>query len=124
MAAWANLIMTRILRAAALSLMLLPLAGVVQERALAQEPVRKVARPNPENGAMLAKRWCASCHIVAKDQTKAIDGVPPFATLAARGDLSGEQLAFVLLNPHPAMPAMTLTRNEARDLSAYIAAQK
>jgi mono/diheme cytochrome c family protein len=116
--------MTRILRVAALSLFLLPLAGVVQERALAQEPVRKVARPNPENGAMLAKRWCASCHIVAKDQTKGVDGVPSFAAIARRATFDGDRLAFLMLDPHPAMPIMTLTRNEARDLAAYIGAQK
>ena len=110
--------MKRILIAAILSLSLLPLA------AIAQEPERKIPRANPQNGAVLAQRWCASCHIVSKDQTKAIDGVPSFAAIAQRGDLSGERLAFVLLNPHPAMPAMTLARNEARDIAAYIATQK
>lgn len=110
--------MKRILFPAILSLSLLPLA------AAAQEPQRKVPRSDPQNGAMLAQRWCASCHLVAKDQSKGVDGVPSFAAIAQRGDLSGEQLAFVLLNPHPVMPAVTLTRNEARDLAAYIAAQK
>jgi mono/diheme cytochrome c family protein len=108
--------MKRILLPALLSL--LPLA------ATAQEPERKVPRADPQNGAMLAQRWCASCHIVSKQQTKAVDGVPSFAAIAQRGDLGGEQLAFTLLNPHPAMPTMTLTRNEARDLAAYIATQK
>jgi mono/diheme cytochrome c family protein len=92
--------------------------------ATAQEPQRKVPRADPQNGLALAQRWCASCHIVAKDQTRAVDGVPSFAAIAGRGPLSGEQLAFVLLDPHPAMPAMTLTRNEARDLAAYIAGQR
>ena len=86
--------MKRILIAATLSL--LPLA------AIAQEPERKVVRADPQNGAVLAQRWCGTCHIVAKDQTRAIDGVPSFAAIAQRGDLSGEQLAFMLLNPHPA----------------------
>jgi mono/diheme cytochrome c family protein len=116
--------MNRILRIAALSLILLPLAGVAQERTMAQEPERKVARADPQNGAVLAQRWCASCHIVSKDQTRGTDGVPSFATIAKRSDFSGEQLAFFLLNPHPVMPNMTLTRNEARDLAAYIGAQK
>jgi mono/diheme cytochrome c family protein len=110
--------MKRILRTAALSLLLLPLA------ALAQEPERKIPRADPQNGAALAKRWCASCHVVSKDQTRGTDGVPSFAAIAARTDFSGEQLAFFLLNPHPVMPNMTLTRNEARDLAAYIAAQR
>lgn len=110
--------MNRILIAATLSLMLLPLA------AMAQEPERKIPRADPQNGAVLAQRWCAACHIVSKDQTKGTDGVPSFAAIAARGNLSGEQLAFVLLNPHPVMPTMTLTRNEARDLAAYIGTQR
>jgi mono/diheme cytochrome c family protein len=110
--------MKRILRAAALSLVLLPVA------ATAQEPDRKIPRADPRNGAVLAQRWCTSCHIVSKEQTKAIDGVPSFTAIAQRGDVSGERLAFILLDPHPAMPAMTLTRNEARDLAAYIATQK
>lgn len=106
----------------ATTLVLLPLA--MTQKAPAQEPERKVARADPQNGAVLAQRWCAACHIVSKDQTRGTDGVPSFAAIAARSDFSGEQLAFFLLNPHPVMPNMTLTRNEARDLAAYIAAQK
>ncbi|MFN3348767.1 c-type cytochrome [Pseudorhodoplanes sp.] len=104
--------------AAALSLLVLPLA------AMAQDAERKNPRPDPQKGAELAKRWCASCHLVAKDQTKAVDGIPSFAAIAQRGNIGAGRLAFLLLNPHPAMPAMTLTRNEARDLAAYIATQK
>jgi mono/diheme cytochrome c family protein len=106
---------TRLLTA---MLLLVPFA------ATAQEPERKIERANPENGAILAQRWCGTCHIVSKDQTKAIDGVPSFAAIAQQSDLSGEQLAFTLLNPHPVMPNMTLSRNEARDIAAYIATQK
>lgn len=115
--------MKTILRAAAVSLLLLPLAAKTQN-VLAQEPERKVARADPQNGGVLAQRWCASCHIVSKDQTRGTDGVPSFSAIANRSDFSGEQLAFFLLNPHPVMPNMTLTRNEARDLAAYIAGQK
>ncbi|MGV3633457.1 MAG: c-type cytochrome [Pseudorhodoplanes sp.] len=113
--------MKRILIAA--TLLLLPLTTVTQH-VQAQEPERKVARADPQNGGVLAQRWCAACHIVSKDQTKGTDGVPSFSTIANRSDFSGEQLAFFLLNPHPVMPSMTLTRNEARDLAAYIGAQK
>lgn len=110
--------MKRILIPAALSLLLLPLA------AAAQEPERKVARADPQNGGALAKRWCAPCHIVSKDQTRGIDGVPSFAAIAGSATFNGERLAFFLLDPHPVMPNMTLTRNEARDLAAYIATQR
>jgi mono/diheme cytochrome c family protein len=110
--------MKRILFPVLLALSLLPLA------AAAQEPQRKVPRADPQNGAMLAQRWCASCHLVSKDQSKAVDGVPSFAAIASRTSFDGERLAFFLLDPHPVMPNMTLTRNEARDLAAYIATQK
>jgi mono/diheme cytochrome c family protein len=112
--------MKRILIAA--TLVLLPPA--MTQGVLAQEPERKVARADPRNGGVLAQRWCSACHIVSKDQTKGTDGVPSFAAIANRSDFSGEQLAFFLLNPHPVMPNMTLTRNEARDLAAYIATQR
>jgi mono/diheme cytochrome c family protein len=106
----------------ATTLVLLPLA--MTQKAPAQEPEQKVRRADPQNGGVLAQRWCAACHIVSKDQTRGTDGVPSFAAIAGRATFSGEQLAFFLLNPHPVMPNMTLTRNEARDLAAYIAGQK
>jgi mono/diheme cytochrome c family protein len=108
-------LVTRLLSA---MLLLLPLAAV------AQEPERKVERPNPENGAMLAQRWCATCHVVAKGQTSATDSTRSFAAIAQSPDFNVERLAFFLLDPHPVMPNMTLSRNEARDIAAYIGTQK
>ena len=111
--------MKRILRAAALALLLLPLAAMTQ-KVLAQEPQRKIPRADPQNGSVLAKRWCASCHVVSKDQTRGTDGVPSFAAIARDPAFNGERIAFFLLDPHPVMPNMTLTRNEARDLAAAV----
>lgn len=74
-----------------------------------------------DNGLRLAERWCASCHIVSTTQSKGGDGVPSFASIAQRADFSVERLAFFLLDPHPIMPSMSLTRNEAQDIAAYIA---
>jgi len=34
------------------------------------------------HGEQLARRWCASCHIVADDQTVGADSVPTFAAIA------------------------------------------
>jgi hypothetical protein len=62
--------------------------------------------------------------VVSKDQSKAIDGTRSFAAIAQAPDFNPERLAFFLLDPHPVMPNMTLSRNEARDLAAYIATQK
>ena len=73
------------------------------------------------HGADLAKRWCASCHVVANGQTQASADVPSFVSVARRPDFSPERLAFFLLDPHPKMPNFPLSRTEAGDIAAYIA---
>jgi mono/diheme cytochrome c family protein len=75
---------------------------------------------NVGRGEEIARRWCASCHVVAADQRQATSEAPPFATIARRPDLDANRLAFFLLEPHPKMPNMSLTRSEAADLAAYI----
>jgi len=37
---------------------------------------------DPQHGLILAKRWCATCHVVSADQQRASTDVPPFATIA------------------------------------------
>jgi mono/diheme cytochrome c family protein len=76
-----------------------------------------------ENGMQIARRWCASCHVVASNQRTASEA-PPFAAIAKSPDFDASKVAFFLLNPHPKMPDMSLTRNEAADLAAYIASLK
>jgi len=76
------------------------------------------------HGKELAQRWCASCHLVAPDQAQASADAAPFATVAKRPGFDAAQLAFFLLDPHPKMPNMSLTRDEAGDLAAYIASLK
>jgi mono/diheme cytochrome c family protein len=72
------------------------------------------------HGADLAKRWCASCHVVTSEQKRASADVPPFTAIAHRADFSAEKLAFFLLDPHPKMPNFPLSRTEASDIAAYI----
>ena len=76
------------------------------------------------NGKRLAERWCAGCHLVSSSQTKASDQVPPFATIAKMPDFSAAKIALFLLDPHPKMPNMSLSRTEAADIAAYIATLK
>jgi len=76
------------------------------------------------NGSRLAQRWCASCHLVSASQSEVIDNSPSFASIAQKGDFNAEKLAFFLLEPHPKMPNMSLSRKEADDLAAYIAEQR
>jgi len=76
-----------------------------------------------DHGETLAKRWCAACHIVAPDQTHGQDNVPPFATIAKIPGFDAKVIARFLMDPHPKMPDMQLSRGEADDLAAYIVLQ-
>ncbi|MGY8706393.1 cytochrome c [Bradyrhizobium sp. 18BD] len=79
-----------------------------------------VLAADADHGADLAKRWCASCHVVANGQAQASADVPSFASVARRPDFSPERLSFFLLDPHPKMPNFPLSRTEADDIAAYI----
>jgi mono/diheme cytochrome c family protein len=73
-----------------------------------------------EHGAELAKRWCATCHLVESGQKQASADVLSFEAIATKSDFTPEKVAFFLLDPHPKMPNFPLSRNEAADLAAYI----
>jgi mono/diheme cytochrome c family protein len=70
-------------------------------------------------GEVIAKRWCAACHLVAPDQTRANSDAPSFASVAHKIKSSKALTAF-LTDPHPKMPDMNLTRSEIADIVAYI----
>ena len=71
-------------------------------------------------GEKLARRWCASCHVVAEDQTHGADNVPTFAAIAKIPGFDAGKIARFLRDPHPKMPDMQLSNPEAADLAAYI----
>ena len=73
-----------------------------------------------DNGKRLAQRWCQACHVVTEGPRASTDGAPPFATIAARTGFDAAKITAFLLDPHPKMPSMSLTRIEAGDLAAYI----
>jgi mono/diheme cytochrome c family protein len=75
-------------------------------------------------GETIAKRWCATCHVVSSLQTQGTSQAPPFSAIASEPGFNERALAYFLLAPHPRMPDMSLTRSEAADLAAYIARQK
>jgi len=54
----------------------------------------------------------------------ATDQAPPFATIAKIPDFDAGKIALFLLDPHPKMPNMALSRSEAADIAAYIATLK
>jgi mono/diheme cytochrome c family protein len=79
-----------------------------------------LAQSNADSGRAIAERWCSSCHLVSPDQTSAVADVPAFMSIAQRSDTELDALEGFLVNPHPPMPDMSLTRNEIRDLLDYI----
>lgn len=91
---------------------LLTLAGAL---ALAVPALAGDAR----QGGVIAKRWCASCHVVAKDQTSANADAPSFFDIAQRRT-DKKQIANFLVDPHPPMPDMHLSRKEIDDITTYI----
>jgi mono/diheme cytochrome c family protein len=70
-------------------------------------------------GEVIAKRWCAACHLVSSDQTQANSDAPSFAEIAHKKP-SSKTLSAFLTDPHPKMPDMSLTRDEIADIVAYI----
>ena len=76
------------------------------------------------HGEELARRWCAECHVVAGDQRQVLSQAPPFSAVARNPEFNVDRLAYFLLEPHPKMPNMSLTRREAADLASYIASLK
>jgi mono/diheme cytochrome c family protein len=77
-----------------------------------------------QSGLRIAQRWCAACHIVGPGQRSGSDRVPPFAEIARIPNFDASKIALFLLDPHPKMPDMSLTRDEAADLAAYIVSLK
>ena len=82
---------------------------------------------DPNNGERLAHRWCEACHVVVVSSNSApLDDRPDaaFASIAKTPGFDAAKIAPFLLNPHPKMPNMDLSRTEAEDLAAYIATLK
>ncbi|WP_454622420.1 c-type cytochrome [Bradyrhizobium cenepequi] len=77
-----------------------------------------------DHGKEIAKRWCASCHLVERGETSATDQAPPFTYLARIPEFDENKLAFLLLQPHPNMPNISLNRAEIADMADYISSLK
>lgn len=87
-------------------------------------PITSAIAADADNGGRLAHRWCSACHVVDANQRRPTGEAPPFAVIAGSPGFNVARLAFFLLDPHPKMPDMSLSRAEAEDLAAYIATQK
>jgi len=79
---------------------------------------------NAEHGRRLAENWCASCHEVSAGPHSAEARAPSFAAIAQSPDFNAERLSYLLLDPHPKMAKLALSRKAINDIAAYILSLK
>jgi len=83
-----------------------------------------VLAADPGNGLRIAHRWCEAWHVVTPAQTRpGTDQAPPFAVIAKSPGFDAAKIALFLLDPHPKMPDMELSRSDAAHLAAYCGAE-
>ena len=75
-------------------------------------------------GEKIARTWCAGCHQVGADPRSGNDVVPAFMAVAASKGMTTTALAVFLSTPHTKMPDYSLSRQQIRDVSAYIMSLK
>ena len=76
------------------------------------------AAADPAQGARIAQRWCASCHVASPGQPRANADAPSFAAISATRNIQ-DIIAF-LSKSHANMPDMALSRDEIADLIAHM----
>ena len=84
----------------------------------------RIFAQDADNGRRLSERWCLSRHVTSHSQSTATDATPSFESIARMEEFGAKKLAFYLLIPHPMMPNMSLSRDEAKDIAAYIVQQE
>lgn len=96
-----------------------PMLSIFGAGALAASLATSALAGDAKHGGVIAKRWCAACHVVSADQTSASADAPSFADIARRRT-DKKQIAHFLMDPHPPMPNMHLSRKEIDDIVTYI----
>ena len=79
------------------------------------------AAQNLPDGERIAKTWCAGCHRVSPEEGgRPNDAVPSFSSIAQMKSTTQMSLQAFLSTSHARMPDYSLSRNEIRNVSAYI----
>ena len=89
------------------------IAGIVQS---------SMEAGDPRAGRNFAFDNCRPCHVVAPDQSSAVRfaDAPDFHAIANAPVTTPMGLIVWLTNPHPTMPTLVLSPQEARDVITYI----
>jgi mono/diheme cytochrome c family protein len=99
---------------------MLVVAALGASTALAQSVVS-----DPGKGREIAESLCSTCHIVdASPGNIAKSDISSFYSIANKLDQSQERLAGAIIFPHPAMPKVSFTNTELRDVITYIMSLK
>ena len=77
------------------------------------------AAGNAEAGRRLVLSSCSSCHATATS-TVTTDGVPPLSFVARDNKNNPAWIRGWLMNPHPPMPGIMLSRQQIDDVIAYL----
>ena len=95
-------------------------SGLLLGPALAAGPA-STPKPDPEQGRSVAARLCAGCHLIEQTSAGALPAdVPSFLAIANKDGQTMEAIAGRIVIPHPPMPAIALSREEIRNVVAYI----
>jgi cytochrome c len=80
---------------------------------------------DPAHGRLIAETWCSACHLVSPDVNgPVLADIPTFMAIARRLPEDADVLAAFISDPHPPMPDLGLSRQDIRDVLAYIATLK
>src|ERR1051325_10481796 len=76
---------------------------------------------NVAHGKTMAQVWCSNCHRIFPEKRRSFrDVAPSFSSIAQMKSTTEASLAAFLSTTHGGMPNLTLSRQEIRDVSAYI----
>ena len=76
-------------------------------------------------GSEIARTWCKQCHAIGLDLSGPVQSdVPTFYQIANRSGQSAVAIGGFLINPHPPMPNLHLSRQQMSDLATYIMSLK
>jgi cytochrome c len=93
----------------------LVIAGVLATFALPAA----AATGNADAGRQLVLRSCTSCH-ATNTTTAATDGAPPLSFVARDNKQNPAWIRGWLMDPHPPMPGIMLSRQQIDDIVAYL----
>ena len=72
-------------------------------------------------GRELAQLWCRNCHLIDREGAGYVQsGVPTFVEIADRTGQTRQGIKLFLVDPHPPMPNLNLSRDEIENLTSYI----